>query len=145
MNLEKIVSRLHYRTEIEQAVLQKIRKDKKLIEKLAGTAYHGENFHFALCKRMPLTRLAVVTYLLVYQYDAYKSKKIPDEIIFDTFRDVSLRANLYYEKTARQVSQKRTLYGFVTSCKSASFKLARCSFNLLKCCTWMRKPLVNRI
>ena len=112
MNLEKIVSRLHYRTEIEQAVLQKIRKDEKLIEELAGTAYHGENFHFALCKRMPLTRLAVVTYLLVHQYDAYKSKEIPDEIIFDTFRDVSLRANLYYEKNGKAGISKEDVIWF---------------------------------
>lgn len=44
MNLEKIVSRLHYRTEIEQAVLQKIRKDKKLIEKLQEPHIMGKIF-----------------------------------------------------------------------------------------------------
>ena len=41
MTLEKIVSELHYTSDIEQAVLQKIRKDEKLIEEIAGTAYHG--------------------------------------------------------------------------------------------------------
>ncbi|MCH5286666.1 MAG: DUF5596 domain-containing protein [Christensenellaceae bacterium] len=101
MTLETMISELHYTSDIEQAVLQKIRKDEKLVEQIAETAYKGEDFDFSLCKRMPLTRLAVVTYLLLRKYDDYKAKEVPDNIIFDTFRDVSLRAKLYYEKTGR--------------------------------------------
>ncbi len=112
MTLEKIVSELHYTSDIEQAVLQKIRKDEKLIEEIAGTAYHGENFDFTLCRRMPLTRLAVVTYLLVHKYDDYKSMEISDGIIFDTFRDISLRANLYYEKNGKVGISKEDVVWF---------------------------------
>lgn len=101
MTLETMISELHYTSDIEQAVLQKIRKDEKLIEKIAETAYQGKDFDFALCRRMPFTRLVVVTYLLLRKYDDYKAKEIPDSIIFDTFRDVSLRAKLYYEKTGQ--------------------------------------------
>ena len=101
MTLETMISELHYTSDIEQAVLQKIRKDEKLVEQIAETAYKGEDFDFALCRCMPLTRLAVVTYLLLRKYDDYKAKEVPDNIIFDTFRDVSLRAKLYYEKTGR--------------------------------------------
>lgn len=101
MTLETIVAELHYTNEIEQAVLRKIRRDEKLIDEIAETAYHGEDLNFALCKRMPLTRLAVVTHLLLRKYDEYKAKRIPDSIIFDTFRDVSLRAKLYYKKTGK--------------------------------------------
>ena len=87
MTLETMMSELHYTNNIVQAVLQKIRKDEKLIDEIAATAYHGENFN--LCKRMPLTRLSVVTYLLLSKYNDYKAKGISDNIIFDTFRGVN--------------------------------------------------------
>ncbi len=112
MTLEKMISELHYRSNIEKAVLQEIRKDEKLIEKIAETAYRGENFDFALCGHMPLTCLAVVTYLLLHKYDDYKSMGIPDGIVFDTFRDVSLRANLYYEKNGKVGVSKEDVIWF---------------------------------
>ena len=99
MTLEKLISELNFVSDIEQAVQRKILKDSNLIKEIAETAYCGENFNFALCRRMPLTRLVVITYLLLHKYDDYKSKEIPDNIIYDTFRDVSLRANLYYNRT----------------------------------------------
>lgn len=120
MTLEKIVSELHYISDIEQAVLQKIRKDEKLIGEIGRTAYHGEDF--ALCRRMPLTRLAVVTYLLLHKYDDYKAKEIPDSIIFDTFRDVSLRANLYYEKNGKVGISKEDVIWFRHIMNAVIFK-----------------------
>ena len=98
MTLEKIISELNYVKDVRQSVFQKIKKDEKTIKEMAKTAYQGENFDFVLLKRMPLTRLSVVTYLLINKYDEYSTKGIPDRIIFDTFEDVSLRANLYYKK-----------------------------------------------
>ena len=47
---------------------------------------------------MPLTRLVVVVYLLSQKFAEYKAIGTTDEIILDTFRDVSLRANLYYKQ-----------------------------------------------
>lgn len=128
MTLETIIAELHYKGDIEQAVLQKIRKDRKLIEKIAETAYCGEDFNFALCGRMPLTRLAVVTYLLLRKYDVYKAKEIPDNIIFDTFRDVSLRAKLYYEKTKRVGISKEDVIWFRHIMNAAIFKIGTLQF-----------------
>ena len=105
MTLETMLAELCCNSEIENAVLQKIRKNEKEIEKISRSAYQGEDFNFALCGRMPLTRLAVVTYLLLRKYDDHKAKGTPDKIIFDTFRDVSLRAKLYYEKTVKVPTQ----------------------------------------
>lgn len=65
MTLEEIVQELYDTGEIGQMLLHKIRKNEKLIAELAETAYHGDNFDFPLCRRMPFTRLAVVTYLLL--------------------------------------------------------------------------------
>ena len=98
MTLEKIISELHYTNRVKQDVLWKIRRDEKLIDELAKTAYQSDSFDFPLCKRMPLTRLSVVTYLLIRKYGEYKKARIPDQVIFDTFGDVSLRAALYYKK-----------------------------------------------
>ncbi len=101
MTLEKMMSELRYIGAVEQAVLRKIRKDEKAICEIAETAYHGEDLEPALCRYMPLTRLATVTYLLLRKYDDHKAREIPDSIIFDTFRGVSLRADLYYERNGR--------------------------------------------
>ncbi len=128
MTLETMISELHYTSDIEQAVLQKIRKDEKLIEKIAETAYYGENFDFALCRRMPLTRLAVVTYLLLRKYDDYKAKEVPNSIIFDTFRDVSLRAKLYYEKTGRVGISKGDVIWFRHIMNVVIFKIGALQF-----------------
>lgn len=128
MTLETMISELHYTSDIEQAVLQKIRKDEKLIEKIAETAYYGENFDFALCRRMPLTRLAVVTYLLLRKYDGYKAKEVPNSIIFDTFRDVSLRAKLYYEKTGRVGISKGDVIWFRHIMNVVIFKIGALQF-----------------
>ena len=112
MTLEQIISELHYTNEVEKEVLRKIQRDKKHVDELARIAYQADNFDFPLCKRMPLTRLSVVTYLLINKYDEYKAKGVPDRIIFDTFRDVSLRATLYYRKTSRVGISKEDVIWF---------------------------------
>lgn len=101
MDFEKLLKILNFPINIGKAVRNKIIKDEIKIQEISKTAYQGENFEFELCKRMPITRLAVVTYLLLEKYDEYKLKGIPDEIIFDSFRDVSLRATYYFLDTGK--------------------------------------------
>lgn len=101
MNLDGLLFNLNYPEEVERAVRDKIFRDEKQIKQIAQTAYRGDNFDFLLCKRMPLTRLAVVTWLLMEKYLLYQAKGISDEMIFETFRDVALRAGLYYQKTGK--------------------------------------------
>lgn len=90
-------SELGYPDETEQMIRNRLTDPE--LEEIAETAYSGEEFQFELCNRRPLTRLTVVTYLLLSKYSDYKEKGVPDCIIFDTFRDVSLRAGLYYRRT----------------------------------------------
>lgn len=101
MTLETMLKALHYRESVEEAVKASIKKNTRKISELAKTAYEGENFDFPLCRRMPLTRLAVLTFLLVQKYADYHAMGVPDEMIFDTFRDVSLRAELYFQKSGK--------------------------------------------
>ena len=98
MTLETLLPQLEFNSVIEDAVKQKIIKSRRQIEVIAETAYNSDNFDFPLCKRMPLTRLVVVVYLLSQKFAEYKAIGTTDEIILDTFRDVSLRANLYYKQ-----------------------------------------------
>lgn len=128
MTLETMISELHYINDIEQAVLRKIRNDEKLINEIAEIAYQGEDFNFALCRRMPLTRLSVVTYLLLRKYEDYKARGISENIIFDTFRDVSLRAKLYYKKTGKVGITKEDVIWFRHIMNVAIFKIGSLQF-----------------
>lgn len=128
MTLEAMLAELHYNNDIEDAVLQKICEGGKDLEEISRSAYQGEDFDFALCRRMPLTRLAVVTYLLLRKYDDYKAKGTPDKIIFDTFRDVSLRAGSYYEKTGKVGISKGDVIWFRHIMNGVIFKIGSLQF-----------------
>lgn len=126
MTLETMMSELNYTNETEQAILRKIRKDEREIAEIAETAYDGEDFN--LCRRMPLTRLSVVTSLLVRKYDDYKANGISDRIIFDTFRDVSLRAELYYKKTGKAGISREDVVWFRHIMNAVIFKIGALQF-----------------
>lgn len=98
MILETLLPQLEFQSNIKDAVKQKMIKSRRQVEEIAATAYSSNDFDFLLCKRMPLTRLVVVVYLLTQKYAEYKAIGVTDEIILDTFSDVSLRANLYYKQ-----------------------------------------------
>ena len=101
MTLETLLPQLKFQAVIEDAVKQKFTKNRRQVASIAETAYRSNDFDFPLCKRMPPTRLVVVVYLLSQKYAEYKAVGITDEIILDTFRDVSLRANLYYKQNGK--------------------------------------------
>lgn len=99
LSLDRLLKEIRYREPIEKAVRKKCAESS--IAEIAASAYEGDGFDFALCRRMPHTRVAVVSFLLLQKYAEYKTRGVSDPIIFDTFRDVSLRAGLYYEKTGK--------------------------------------------
>lgn len=99
LNIDELMDELRFSEPVENAVRKKL-KDPK-IENCASTAYKGDGFDFAICRRMPLTRLTVVCRLLLQKYGEYIARGVSKQIIFDTFRDVSLRAQLYFEKTGK--------------------------------------------
>ena len=69
LSLERLLNELRYPDHIEKAVKEKLEKPD--IAEIASIAYSGEGFDYPLCKRMPLTRLAVVTWLLQKTYGEY--------------------------------------------------------------------------
>ena len=83
LSLERLLNELQYPDHIERAVKEKLEKPD--IAEIACIAYSGEGFDYPLCKRMPLTRLAVMTWLLQKTYGEYKAIGVADDIIFETF------------------------------------------------------------
>lgn len=132
MTLEKLLLELDYPPVIKKAVSDKIQTNIKQIYDIASTAYTGENFQFALCNRMPLTRLAVITFILLQKYDDYKSLDIDDTIIFDTFRDVSLRAKLYYHRTGKIGITKEDVIWFRHIINTVIFKIGTLQYQPFK-------------
>lgn len=98
MTLETLLPRLGFPYGTEAAIRGEIRRDPERIRTLAEEAYQGEAFDFPLCASEPLTRLAVVAYLLTEKYDVYRIKGASDAVVLATFQDVSLRAGLYQDK-----------------------------------------------
>lgn len=94
MTPERLMSRLNYPSETAQAVMDTLRVD---VSQMAEEAYRGEAF--PLCQSAPLLRLAVVTHLLSEKFRDYQQRGIPDQVIWDTFQDVPLRAELYHRRT----------------------------------------------
>jgi hypothetical protein len=98
MNFDTIVKQLQFTAGIEKALLKEFAYHQREIELRSLTAYKGENFDFELCSQRPAMRLAGVTYLLCEQYKKYQKIGVPENMIWDTFRDVALRAELYFQK-----------------------------------------------
>lgn len=128
MTLEKIISELHFTDNIEQAVLSNLCKKENSIAQIAESAYCGENFAFNLCSHGALTRLTVTVYLLKQKYNDYASLNIPDYVIFETFRDVSLRAALYYKVTGETGISKDDVIWFRHIMNNAIFKIDSLQF-----------------
>ena len=108
MTLESLLPKLEFAHGMEDAVRGEISRSPERIRRLAAEAYRGEDFDFHLCGSEPLTRLAVIICLLTEKYDAYREKGTPGDVIIETFKDVSLRAGLYREKTGEAGCQRMT-------------------------------------
>ena len=128
--LDQLLKELHFPDMIDAVIRKKIAE--KRIAEIADSAYSGEGFDFALCRRMPATRLTVVVFLLQQKYNEYKSKGVSDQIIFDTFRDVSLRASLYYQKTGKIGISKQDVIWFRHIMNVNMFKLGVLQFQPFK-------------
>lgn len=94
-----LLPRLGLAPDAEAAVERKLEKSRRELEAIAETAYAGEMPDFPLCRRMPLTRLAVIVCLLARKYADYQAAGADGAVILDTFRDVSLRAELYRRRS----------------------------------------------
>ncbi len=101
LSFEEVIRNLHFLPFIEQEILNAFSRKEKKMQEIAETAYSGTDYAFPLLKRSPFTRLLVVCLLLKDQFIAYQKVGASEEIIWDTFRDVSVRSNLTYLATGK--------------------------------------------
>lgn len=97
MEQPKILEILGLSPKTEKAVLAVL--SKKQTAKICKNAYSGEAPDYPILKRKPLTRLAVLINLLSEKYEEYLSLGVPGKVIAETFRDVTLRAEIFEAKT----------------------------------------------
>ncbi|PKK38707.1 hypothetical protein ABB02_02013 [Clostridiaceae bacterium JG1575] len=126
MDIETLISHLNYQESVAKAIQQTYSHSTQKIRDIAETAYAGEAF--PLCHKSPLTRLGVVQHLLLSKYQEYKMLGICEDIILDTFRDVSLRANLYFETFNAAGLSKADVIWFRHLMKINLFKIGSLQF-----------------
>lgn len=98
MTPDELVMLLQLTSDTEQAVHGRLRTDLPAVQTCAERAYEGDAPDYPICALDPLERLCALIVLLAEKYDAYRAAGAPDEMVIDTFRDVSLRSRLYGEK-----------------------------------------------
>ena len=132
MELYEIIKKLKFDQEIEEAVIKELEDNKERIENLSKTAYEKKDNKYLLCREDPLTRLVVVTYLLEGAYDIYNKRNIPEDIIIETFKDVSHRVNLNYRRTGKIEISSAEVYWFSAIIDGNIFKLGSMQFEVRK-------------
>lgn len=117
MEQQKILEILGLSPKTEKAVLAVL--SKKQTAKICENAYSGEAPDYPILKRKPLTRLAVLINLLSEKYEEYLSLGVPGKVIAETFRDVTLRAEIFEAKTGKTGISKEDAIWFrhIINCK----------------------------
>lgn len=99
MNLDLIIEKLEFHENIKREVKEALNKEIESIDIKAEEAFDKENDTYKICNENPFTRLLIIIYLLERTYYIYKLRSIPDDIIIESFKDISLIANANYKKT----------------------------------------------
>ena len=126
MNKNKIFEILNLSPKTEKAVISAL--SMKNFAEICNNAYSGEAPDYSILSRKPLTRLAAVITLLSEKYEEYKSLGVPEDIIAETFRDVSLRAKIYENKTSKPGISKDDAIWFRHLINCKIFKIGALQF-----------------
>lgn len=132
MTLENLIESLEFENEIEIAVKQALNDNRSQIESLAEAAYEKDGNRYRLCKEDPFMRLVVITSLTKKAFDTFKSHNIPDNIIIDTLKDISLRANINYHRTGNMELSKMEVSWLRRFIEGKIFKLGIMQFEISK-------------
>lgn len=100
-DVEAIFEMINLPDEAENAARKFLLKHWDNMPIFSNGAYDGEFPTFKICKRKPLTRLAIVVYLLAKTNHILKSKCVDEKIIEKTFQDVTLRVELYLKDNGK--------------------------------------------
>ena len=126
MEQQKILEILGLSPKTEKAVLAVL--SKKQTAEICEKAYSGEAPDYPILKRKPLTRLAVLINLLSKKYEEYLSLGVPEKVIAETFRDVTLRAEIFEAKTGKPGISKEDALWFRHIINRKIFKIGVLQF-----------------
>lgn len=98
MNLTKLLSLLRFPAPMEDAICALSEKNCTEISALSEAAYTGTDYEYPIRTYTPLNRLMSLVNLLPQKYTEYQQLGVPEEIITNTFRDVTHRAFLYFQR-----------------------------------------------
>lgn len=131
-SFEEVVWNLHFLPCIAEELLNAFSRKKKKMQEIGITAYSGTDYAFPLLKRSPFTRLLVVCQLLKDQFIEYQKVGASEEIIWDTFRDVSVRSNLTYLATGKIGISKEEVCWFSHIFNTRIFKIGVLQYEITK-------------
>lgn len=132
MNFESILRELDFPKNIANVVKRNYFEKKSEILKISETAYNSDSFDFPLLAYDLTTSLTVIINLLVDKYLDYEAKNISHDIIIDTFKDVSLRASLYFEKNKEVGVSKDDVIWFRHIMNTNIFKIGSLQYQPFK-------------
>lgn len=132
LSIEEVIRNLHFIPCIEQEILNAFSRKEKKMQEIAETAYSGTDYAFPLLKRRPFTRLLAVCFLLQKQFIEYQKTGASEEMIWDTFRDISVRSNLTYLATGKIGISKEEVCWFSHIFNTRIFKIGVLQYEITK-------------
>lgn len=131
-NTLTIIQQLNFDNEVEAFLMEYIQKHHKRLFSLVDFAYDSDDLDYPLCKKHPLTRLAVVCCKLTEVKQWFDSKHIPEAIFYDTVGDVGIKQKQYQEKTNKIGLSKDHVIWFRHLFHHHIFKLGTLQFQMFK-------------
>lgn len=98
MKWTEILKILQFPADIAGIVEAQLYSQADYLEANAPDAYLGAIPNIPIAALSPMNRLLTVIWLLQDKHERYRRLGVPDATICDTFRDVTLRVQLYYKK-----------------------------------------------
>ena len=132
LSFEEVIRNLHFLPFIEQEILNAFSRKKKKVQEIGKNAYSGTDYAFPLLKRRPFTRLLAVCFLLQKQFIEYQKTGASEEMIWDTFRDISVRSNLTYLATGKIGISKEEVCWFSHIFNTRIFKIGVLQYEITK-------------
>lgn len=128
--LENILNKIEFNTSLKIKILEYIKKNKKFVFNASKESYEGEVPKFPICKRKPFTRLVLVVYKLIELKDRYDKLGIPENIFYDTIKDIKLRQEIYFADKFDIGISKADAIWFRHLFKMIIFKLGALQFQI---------------
>lgn len=97
--VKQLLTHMQMQDDMCKAIINYMKQHCSMIETRASQAYLGELPMFPITNYKPMVRLTVIVLRLLDVHKRFQQHDIPDNIFYATIQDITLRANLYYEKT----------------------------------------------